>query len=142
MLTGMSEADWAVTLEVVRGCCSRRGDKGRDGRLLLEALRCFAVHNVTWRALPAGFGTWNSVWGRLWRLGRSGVLEAFFDALASLSATAHLVRVSASTVLRARVSAAGAQGGRTVRRSAARAAGSRPRSTSRPTSPAGPLLSL
>jgi transposase len=54
----MSEADWAVTLEVVRGCCSRRGDKGRDGRLLLGALRCFAVHNVTWRALPAGFGTW------------------------------------------------------------------------------------
>src|SRR5919107_468687 len=51
---------------------SRRGDKGRDDRRFLEALHYFAVHNVTWRALPAEFGNWNSVWKRFWRLSVAG----------------------------------------------------------------------
>ncbi len=40
---------------------SRRGDTGRDDRHFLEALHYFAVHDVTWRALPADFSRWNSV---------------------------------------------------------------------------------
>ena len=134
MLTRMSEADWAVVLEAFRAARSRRGDKGRDDRRFLEALHYFAVHNVTWRALPPGFGKWNSVWRRSWRLSRTGVFEAFFQALAELSPTAHLVQLFDGTVVRAHVSAAGARGGRTARRSAARAAGSAPRSTSSATS--------
>ena len=129
MLTRMTEQDWAVTLEVFRAACSRRGDKGRDDRRFLEALHYFAVHNITWRALPAEFGNWNSVWKRFWRLSRAGVFEAFFQALAGLSRTAHLVQMLDSTVVRAHVSAAGAKGGRTARRSAARAAASGPRFT-------------
>jgi transposase len=136
MLTRMTEADWAVTLEAFRAARSRRGDKGRDDRRFLEALHYFAVHNVTWRALPAEFGNWNSVWKRFWRLSRTGVFEAFFQALAGLSSTAHLVQMLDSTVVRAHVSAAGAKGGSGARRSAARAAGSRRRSTSRPISTA------
>ncbi|MGB6176793.1 MAG: hypothetical protein WBF43_10770 [Methylocella sp.] len=27
----------------------------------LEALHYFTVHNITWRALPAEFGAWNSI---------------------------------------------------------------------------------
>ena len=81
------------------------------------------------RKLPAEFGHWNSVWKRFWRLSRTGVFEAFFQALAGLSPTAHLVQMFDSTVVRAHVSAAGAKGGRTVRRWVALAAGSRPRST-------------
>jgi transposase len=129
MLTRMTEADWTVALEAFHAACSRRGDRGRDDRRFLEALHYFTVHNVTWRALPAEFGNWNSVWKRFWRLSRSGVFEAFFQALASLSQTARLVQMFDSTVVRAHVSAAGAKGGRMVRRSAARAAGSRRRST-------------
>jgi transposase len=129
MLTRMTERDWAVVLEVFRAARSRRGDKGRDDRRFLEALHYFTVHNVTWRALPAEFGHWNSVWKRFWRLSRTGVFEAFFQALAGLSRTAHLVQMFDSTVVRAHVSAAGAKGGSTARRSAARAAGSGPRST-------------
>ena len=129
MLTRMTERDWAVALEVFRAARSRRGDKGRDDRRFLEALHYFTVHNITWRALPAEFGHWNSVWKRFWRLSRSGVFEAFFQALAGLSRTAHLVQMFDSTVVRAHVSAAGAKGGSKARRSAARAAGSRPRST-------------
>jgi transposase len=134
MLTKMTEDEWAFTVDLFRAVRSRRGDKGRDDRKFLEALHYFSVHNITWRALPAEFGNWNSVWKRFWRLSQRGVFEAFFQALAELSETAHLVQMFDSTVVRAHVSAAGAKGGKTVRRSAARVAGSRRKSTSKPTS--------
>ena len=136
MLTQMSEEDWDVVLMVFRAVLPRRGDKGRDDRKFLEALHYFTVHNITWRALPAEFGDWNAVWKRFWRLSRSGVFDAMFEALAATSSTAHLVQMLDSTTARAHVSAAGAKGGRTAKLSAARAAASRPRSTSRPTSAA------
>ena len=134
MLTGMREEDWDVALTVFRAALPRRGDKGRDDRKFLEALHYFTVHNITWRALPAEFGEWNSVWKRFWRLSQSGVFEAMFDALAATSRTAHLVQMFDSTTARAHVSAAGAKGGRMARRSAGLAAASRPRSISRPIS--------
>ena len=138
MLTAMTEEDWAVALRVFVAVRSRRGDKGRDDRKFLEALHYFTLHNVTWRALPAEYGHWNSVWKRFWRLRETGVFEAFFETLASLSETAHLIQMFDSTVVRAHVSAAGAKGGKTVRRLAAPGAASRPRSTSRPISAASP----
>ena len=128
MLTTMTEADWTIVLQVFAASRSRRGDKGRDDRRFLEALHYFVVHNITWRALPEKFGHWNSVWKRFWRLSQSGTFEAFFDALAGMSETAHLAQMFDSTVVRAHVSAAGAKGGRTIKRSAARAAASPPRS--------------
>jgi len=129
MLTTMTETDWTIVLQVFEASRSRRGDKGRDDRKFLEALHYFVVHNITWRALPEQFGHWNSVWKRFWRLSRSGTFEAFFDALATMSETAHLVQMFDSTVVRAHVSAAGAKGGKTVKRSAARAEASRQKST-------------
>jgi transposase len=101
MLTGMTEDDWATVLQVFAASCSRRGAKGRNDRRFLEALHYFTVHNITWRALPECFGNWNSVWKRFWRLSRAGVFEAFFEVLAALSDTAHLVQMFDSTVVRA-----------------------------------------
>ena len=124
MSTKMTEADWEVALEVFRACLPARGAKARDDRLFLEALHYFTVHNISWRALPERFGPWNSVWKRFDRLSKAGVFEDWFALLAGLSGTAHLVQMFDSTVVRAHVSAAGAKGGRTARRSAARAAGS------------------
>ncbi len=131
MLTGMTDEDWDVVLRVFRASRSRRGDKGRDDRKFLEALHYFSVHNITWRALPAEYGPWN-VWKRFWRLSRAGVFEAFFEALAAISRTAHLVQMFDSTIVRAHVSAAGAKGGSRARRSGGRGAAFPPRSTSRP----------
>jgi transposase len=111
MLTRMTDEDWATVLEVFRACRSRRGAKGRNDRIFLEAVHDFCVHNITGRALPAACGNWNSVWKRFWRLSQAGVFEAFFDALAAMSQTAHLVQMLDSTVVRAHVSAAGAKGG-------------------------------
>src|SRR3954466_2655346 len=111
MLTRMTEEDWATVLELFRACRSRRGAKGRHDRRFLEAVHDFCVHNITWRALPAECGNWNSIWKRFWRLSQAGVFEAFFDALAAMSQTAHVVQMFDSTVVRAHVSAAGAKGG-------------------------------
>jgi transposase len=136
MLTRMAEEDWMIVLTVFRAARSKRGQPGRDDRKFLEAIFYFTVHNITWRALPAEFGNWNSVWKRFWRLSRAGVFEAFFQLLAEQSTTAHLVQFFDSTVVRAHVSAAGAKGGNKIRRLAAHAAASRPKSTSRPISTA------
>src|SRR3954452_2644022 len=127
MLTRMTDEDWEMVVQVFRAVRSRRGDKGRNDRLFLEALHDFCVHNITWRALPAEFGNWNSVWKRFWRLSRAGVFEAFFEALAALSQTAHLLQMFDSTIVRAHVSAAGAKGGSTTKLSAAHAVGFQPR---------------
>lgn len=129
MSTKMSNADWKNALFVFRECLPRRGAKGKDDRLFLEALHYFSVHNITWRALPERFGKWNSVWKRFDRLSKSGVFEAFFDSLAALSRSAHLIQMFDSTVVRAHVSAAGAKGGKKARRSAGRAAVSRQKYT-------------
>jgi transposase len=128
MSTKMTDADLINALAVFRAALPRRGAKGRDDRLFLEALHYFSVHSVTWRALPERFGKWNSVWKRFDRLSKSGVFDEFFDHLANLSSSAHLVQMFDSTVVRAHVSAAGAKGGSRTRRSAARAVGSRRKS--------------
>ena len=128
MLTQMTEEDWSIAVEVFQAVRSKRGEPGRNDRKFLEALHYFTVHNITWRALPAEFGNWNSVWKRFWRLSQTGTFEAFFEALASLSGTAHLVQMFDSTIVRAHVSAAGAKGGRPPRRLADRAAAFRQKS--------------
>jgi transposase len=131
MLTGMTEDDWSIVLEVFDAAQSRSGEPGHDDRKFLEALHFFTVHSLTWRALPKEYGKWNSVWKRFWRLSRSGVFEAFFQLLAETSKTAHLVQMFDSTVVRAHVSAAGAKGGSKIRRSVAREVASRAKSTSK-----------
>src|SRR3954464_10940589 len=136
MLTGMTERDWSIVLEVFDAAQSNRGEPGHHDRKFLEAVHYFTVHSITWRALPSEYGNWNSVWKRFWRLSRSGVFEAFFQMLAECSQTAHLIQFFDSTTARAHVSAAGAKGGSSTSRSAARAAASRQKSTSRPISTA------
>lgn len=142
MSTRMDEEDWAHTLAVFRACLPRRGRKGEDDRRFLEALHFFTLENVRWRALPERFGHWNSVWKRFDRLSKAGVFEAFFDTLASMSSSAHLIQMFDSTIVRAHVSAAGAKGGKTRRRSDGRAAASPRKSTPSRTRRATSSLSI
>ena len=81
---------------VSRACLPRRGRKAEDDRRFLEALHFFTVENVRWRALPERFGHWNSVWKRFDRLSKAGVFEVFFDTLASMKSTAHLIQMTPS----------------------------------------------
>ena len=93
MSTKMTDTDWASALEVFRACLPRRGRKAGDDRLFSEAMHFFAVENVRWRALPERFGQWNSVWERFDRLSKAGVFEAFFDTLAEMRTSAHLIQM-------------------------------------------------
>jgi len=136
MLTHITQDDWEIVLEVFQAVRSRRGCKEPDDRRFLEALLCFTVFNITWCALLAKFGPWNTVWRRFWRLSQSGYFDAYFDALASCSRTAGSIQMFDSTSIRAHVSAAGAKGGSKARRSGSHAAASAPRSTSSATSTA------
>ncbi len=130
----VTDEDWAVALQVFRAVRSGRGDKGRDDRRFREAMHYFTLNNISWPALPAAFGPWNSVWKRFWRLREAGVFEVFFDTLADLSGSAHLVQMFDSTVVRAQFWPQVQREGKTGRRSAGRAVASRPRSASKPTS--------
>jgi transposase len=78
MLTGTTERDWSIALEVFDMAQSSRGEPGHDDRKFLEALQYFSVHSITWRALPREYGKWNGVSKWFWRPSRSGVFEAFF----------------------------------------------------------------
>ncbi len=138
MPTKMQNKDWDLALEAFRFCLPRCGAKAKDDRLFLEALHYFTVHNISWRALPEQFGNWNSIWRRFDRLSRAGVFEDMMALLAECSRSAHLVQMFDSTVVRAHVSAAGAKGSKMAKPSVARAAGSRPKSTSKPTMTAIP----
>src|SRR3981081_1179757 len=129
MLTKMTDTDWGIVVAAFRAARSRRGEKGRTARKVLEELRYLSVNNHNRRALPAEFGKWNSVWKRFWRLSQVGVFEALLANLAELSGTAHLVQMVDSTIVRAHVSAAGAKGGRKAKLSVARAAGFPPQTT-------------
>ena len=136
MLTGMTEEDWALVLRIFRAVRSRRGAQGQDDRRFLEAVHYCTVNSIRWRALPSEFGPWNTVWKRFWRLSQNGTWEAFFQALSACSRTSGLFQMFDSTSIRAHVSAAGAKGGRKIRRLDAHAAGSARKSTSRSTATA------
>src|SRR5215210_4011600 len=131
MLTRMTDEHWEIVVEVFRAVRSRQGDKGRDDRTFLQALHDFAVHNITWRALPVAFGNWNSIWKRFWRLSQAGVFEAFFDALAQPAAPRTWFRCSTPRWCAPTSRPQGPKGGRMARRWAAPAGASRPRSISR-----------
>ena len=136
MLTGMTAEDWALVLRVFRAVRSRRGAQGQDDRRFLEAVLYCTVNSIRWRALPSEFGPWNTVWKRFWRLSQNGTWEAFFQALAACSRTSGLIQMFDSTSIRAHVSAAGAKGGRKIRRLDAHVVGSARKSTSRSTATA------
>ena len=142
MLTKMTEEKWDLVVGIFRQVGSKRGAPGRNDRLFLEAMHYFALHNITWRALPAEFGDWNAVWKRFWRLSRAGTFEAFFQALAGCSETAGLIQMFDSTTCRAHVSAAGAKGGRKIRRSAVPAVVLAPKFTSNAISTACRSISI
>jgi transposase len=100
-----------------------RGDPGRsaaDNRLFLEAVLWIVRVGAPWRALPDGFGNWNSVFPHFRRWARSGVFDRVFQAL---SEDADFESVSVDgTIVRVHQHGTGARGGPTIRPSAVHAA--------------------
>ena len=118
----------------------QRGNVRVDNLLLLNALLYVLAQGCTWRALPAAYGPWNTVYVRLRRWSQKGVLLRVFARLQlGQRATLRLAALGLdSTSVRVHPDGTGAPK-KTVRRPSAKAARagrassmcSRPRSVAR-----------
>ncbi len=142
----LSDTQWARLRPLLPPPSQGRGRPRGDDRLIVDGILWRLATGVPWRDLPARFGPWKTVYSRFRRWQRAGIwdrvlaaLQADADVRGDLDWSLHFVD---GTIVRAHPDAAGAKkGGPTptpTRPSAARAAASRPRSTSRPISAACP----
>ena len=110
-----------------------RGDRGPpiwNKRRMVNGILWVLRTGAPWRDMPERYGNWNSVFVRFTRWSKLGVWDAAFETLTSLGPadTEHAID---STIVRAHQHAAGVKGGIKIRkRSVARAAASRRKSTS------------
>ncbi len=74
-------------------------------RLFFEAVVYVLSNGCRWRALPAGYGLWNSVFVRYNRYSKAGVWERIFKALSPATITELQLD---STIVKAHRHAAGA----------------------------------
>src|ERR1700720_4550825 len=111
-----------------------RGDRApavADRRRTINGILWVLRTGAPWRDMPERYGNWNSVFVRFSRWSKLGVWDAAFETLASLGPPADEEHAIDSTIVRAHQHAAGVKGGiKNKKRSAARAAASRPKSTS------------
>jgi transposase len=59
----------------------QRGNVKVDNLQLLNALLYVAEHGCKWRGLPKRFGAWHTIYTRMNRWSRSGVLDQVFEQL-------------------------------------------------------------
>jgi len=129
----MTDDEWAIFEPFLMTPSAQGGRPPRDHRRVLDGVLWIARTGAPWRDLPEEFGNWNSVWRQFRRWCESGVWDVLLQALADSGGAADLLQMLDSTIIRAHRCAAGGRGGLKAKRSVARAAGSRPRSTSAPT---------
>ena len=59
----------------------QRGNVKVDNRQLLNALLYIAEHGCKWRGMPKRFGPWHTIYTRMNRWSKSGVLDQVFEQL-------------------------------------------------------------
>lgn len=59
----------------------QRGNVRLSNRTVLNALLFVAEHGCKWRGLPKHFGNWHSIYVRMNRWAKSGVLDRVFERL-------------------------------------------------------------
>ena len=116
----LSDTAWERMAPLIIGRPDQKGSTGRDNRMFVEGVLWIARTGSPWRDLPSVFGEWNSVFVRFNRWSRGGVWRRIFVALSDDPDFEYAI--VDSTIVRAHQHAAGAKGGRKIRRSAARAA--------------------
>jgi transposase len=109
----LSDELWAVIEPVLPSGAGRRGRPWRDHRLVLEGIAWRFRAGAPWRDVPAGFGSWQSIWDRHRRWSEDGTYDRMFAAVRASSkvADADVVALMSidSTSIRAHQHAAGAR---------------------------------
>ncbi len=89
----------------------QRGNVSLDNLQVLNAILHVAANGCKWRALPAAYGNWHTIYTRMMRWSQAGVLDCVFEQL-QRQRLMH-VRIEAisldSTIMRAHPDAAGAR---------------------------------
>lgn len=134
----MSDEEWAFFEPFVIARGPKSGRPPANHRRVLDAIFWIARTGAPWRDLPEELGKWYTVHHQLQRWTRSGLWDALLEALARSKLAPDTAQMIDSTIVRAHHHAAGGKGGFKSTRSGARAAGSRPKSTSAPTPKASP----
>ncbi len=135
MLRGLlTDDEWAFFEPFVVESGPFRGRPPGGHRRILDAVFWVARTGVPWRDLPPELGNWNSVHRQYRRWTTSGLWDVLLQALADGGGDADVLQMIDSTIVRAHHCAAGAKGGLIATVLDVRAVGSRPRSTSAPTS--------
>jgi transposase len=126
----LTDWEWRIFDPLLPG----RGERGppiKDKRRTVNGILWVLRTGARWRDMRKRYGNWNSTFVRFTRWSKLGVWDAAFETLASLGPPADEEHAIDSTVVRAHQHAAGVKGGiKRSKRSAARAAASRPKSIS------------
>jgi transposase len=126
----LTDAEWRIFDPFLpdRG---ERGPQIKGKRRTVNGVLWVLRTGAPWRDMLRRYCNWNSVFVRFTRWSKLGVWDAAFEILASLGPPADEEHAIDSTIVRAHQHAAGVKGGiRRSKLSAARAAASRPKSTS------------
>ena len=128
----LSDAQWAA----IEPLLPQLGGKPRvDDRRVISGILHRFREGLRWRTIPAEYGPRTTLFNRFDRWSERGLWQELLAALAACPEPPDVTMVD-STSVRPHRSAAGAKGGSKVRRSGAREAVARPRSTRSATAPA------
>ncbi len=114
------------------------GARRVDDRRVISGILHVLKVGCRWCDCPADYGPSTTIYNRFNRWSRRGFWLKLLDALVEAGAVTKSTAID-STYIKAQRAAFGAKGGMQPRRSAARAAAGRPRSTRSPTSSAVPM---
>lgn len=137
----ISDADWDRIKRHLPGQPGQHGGVAEDNRRFINAVLWIARTGAAWEDLPERLGKGNTQWRRFDRWAKAGRWDPILAALRDPELD---VLILDSTAVRAHPCAAGAKkngtglAARTIRRLAAAAAGSGPRSTGVSTASATP----
>jgi len=110
----LREDQWDRIKGALPGKPGDPGRSGEDNRRFVEAVIWVGQNGGKWRCLPQEYGIWNTVFQRFRRWAKRGIWQMIFNEL-SLSADTEWVMID-STIVRAHQHAAGAKGGKKIRR--------------------------
>src|SRR5580765_8974807 len=77
----MMELSEAQYHEIEDSLFLQRGNVSLDNRQVLNAILFVAEHGCKWRGLPKSFGNWHTIYTRMNRWSKAGVLDRVFARL-------------------------------------------------------------